>query len=280
MTLDQAISGLVYLVAVFALFIVGKWVFGLVNRRFNVKEELVKKDNLSLSLAVIGYYSGLIFAIGGVLFGPSHGIVNDLIDIVFYGVVSIFLLNFAGIINEKIILNKFSLEDEIIRDQNTGAGMISAGNYLAAGLVVAGAISGEGDLITGVVFWLCGQAVLVIASRVYNWITPFDIHKEIEKDNVAVGVAFSGVMIAFGNIIRVGIEGDFYSWAQNMTVFGEFVLFGLIMLPVVRFITDKLLLPGEKLTDELVNQEKPNIGAGAIEAFSYIAASFLLGWIV
>ncbi|MCA9732512.1 MAG: DUF350 domain-containing protein [Deferribacteres bacterium] len=280
MSLDQVVTGIIYLVATFIIFLLGKWVFNKFNSHYDLHFELLKNDNFALALAVTGYYLGLIFALGGVLDGPSKGWTEDLIDILFYGIFAIILLNIAGIINEKIILSKFSLEDEIIRDRNAGAGAISGGNYLAAGLVVAGAIQGEGDLMTAIVFWLIGQAVLILASRVYDLITPFDVHEHIEKDNIAVGVAFAGVLIAFGNIIRISIYGDFISWRANLTEFGTFVLFGLIMLPIVRFITDKLLLPGEKLTDELVNQEKPNVGAGVIEAFSYIAASLLLGWVV
>jgi hypothetical protein len=33
-----------------------------------------------------------------------------------------------------------------------------------------------------------------------------------------------------------------------------------------------------KISDEIVNQEIPNLGAGLIEAFAYIAASFLIAW--
>ncbi|MFQ5582999.1 MAG: DUF350 domain-containing protein, partial [Calditrichia bacterium] len=141
-------------------------------------------------------------------------------------------------------------------------------------------ISGEGDLVTAVVFWLLGQLALILAVFVYNWITPFDIHKEIEKDNVAVGVAVAGIMVALGNVIRIGISGDFVSWQINLTQFLGFLIFGLVMLPLLRIVTDKLLLPGVRLTDELVNQEKPNVGAAAIEATAYIAASLLLGWVV
>jgi len=53
---------------------------------------------------------------------------------------------------------------------------------------------------------------------------------------------------------------------------------GLLILPVVRFVTDKILLPGQNLTDEIVNQEKPNIGAAIIEAFAYIGGSALIIW--
>ena len=281
MSLDQVISAFVYLIAVFIIFVIGKFIYDKLHPKFKLKEELVEKDNLALALAVIGYYLGLVFVIGGTLVGESGGLVEDIIDIFFYGIVAIILLNISNIINDKIILYKFNNVKEIIDDQNAGTGIVVGGNYFANGLILYGAFSGEGgDLITACAFWLLGQVVLIIASFVYNLITSYDVHEHIEKDNVAVGVAFAGMIIALGNLICLGITGDFVSWEKNLTEFAGFVIIGLILLPLIRFVTDKILLPGRKLTDELVNQEKPNIGAGAIEAFSYIAASIIIGWVL
>ena len=280
MTLDQILTGMVYLVSVFILFYIGKVFYDLRNRSFSVKEELVHKDNFALTLALVGYYMGLVISLGGVLSSNSEGLVNDLIDITVYGLLSILLMNFSIWVNDKIILRKFDNIKEIITDQNAGTGVVEGANHIAVGMIMFGAMSGEGDIMTGLTFWILGQATLVLASLVYAAILPFDLHAEIEKDNVAVGVAFAGVLIAIGNVIRVGSQGDFYSWYENLATYGGFVLFGLLMLPVLRLVTDKVLLPGEKLTDELVHQEKPNVGAGAIEAFAYIGASFLLGWVV
>jgi len=280
MTLDNAVTGLIYLIAVFFLFFIGKIVYDKTHRQFNLREELVKKDNFAMALAVAGYYFGLVIALGGVLSGDSAGWMIDTFEILFYGIITIILLNVSIFINDKIILGKFDNVKEIVTDQNAGTGIVEAANHIAVGLILYGAMSGEGDWVTAAAFWILGQAVLVVAGFVYNAMTPFDIHAEIEKDNTAVGVAFAGMLIAIGNIIRVGAEGDFISWQVNLSTFAGFVAFGLIMLPILRFITDKVLLPGEKLTDELVNQKKPNVGAGVIEAFAYIGASFLIGWVV
>ncbi len=280
MSLDQIILAIVYLLAVFVVFFIGKWAFDLRNRGYNLQHELLENDNLALALTVVGYYAGLVFALGGVLYGPSITLTDDLIDIAFFGVIAIVLLNLTGIINDKVILYKFNNEKEIITDRNAGAGVIEGANYLASGLLVSGAISGEGDLLTAGVFWLLGQVVLIIAAKVYNLITPYDVHREVEKDNVAVGVAFAGLLIAFGVIIRAGIFGDFISWEDNLWTLASVTGVGLVFMPFVRLFTDKILLPGARLTDELVNQEKPNIGAGVVEAFSYIAAALLLGWVL
>ena len=78
--------------------------------------------------------------------------------------------------------------------------------------------------------------------------------------------------------LRVAVEGDFVGWRENLSQLGAYAAVGLVLLPVVRLVTDKLLLPGVRLNDELVAQEEPNLGAGLIEAFSYVAASLLIGW--
>ncbi len=280
MTIDQAVTGLIYLVAVIVLFLVGKLVYDAIHRGYSLRRELLENDNLALALTVAGYYMGLLLALGGVLSGPSMGWKEDLIDIALYGLLAIVLINISAWLNDKIILRTFSNEKEIIQDGNCGTGCIEAANHIANGMILSGALAGEGDMVTALAFWIMGQAILVFGGLVYNLITPFDIHEEIEKDNVAVGVAFAGVLVALGNVVRVGVDGDFVSWSENLTQLGAFVAFGLVLLPVVRWATDRVLLPGAKLTDELVNQEKPNIGAGTIEAFSYIAASFLVGWVV
>lgn len=274
-------TGLIYLVACFILFYIGKIFFQLLNKRIQVNEELVKKDNVAFAISMVGYYFGLVMAIGGALVGPSHGLLDDLIDLTIYGLLAIILMNLSIIINDKIILHRFRTEDEIIRDQNAGMGAIGFASYLATGLIIFGAVSGEGGgIITALAFWLLGQAVMIIAGLVYNWITPYDIHTEIERDNVAAGVGFAGALLAIGNITRVACSGDFVSWADNIEKFVYIVVLGLVLLPIIRLVTDKVLLPGEKLTDEIVNQEKPNLGAAFVEAFSYIGASFLIGWAI
>jgi uncharacterized membrane protein YjfL (UPF0719 family) len=115
---------------------------------------------------------------------------------------------------------------------------------------------------------------------VYNLITPYDIHHEIEADNVAAGVSLAGALVAMGAIIGLAAEGDFESWSQNLPIYLAYAVSGLVLLPLVRLITDKVLLPTVKLTDEIAGQEKPNIGAAYIEAFSYVSAAFIIYWCV
>ena len=279
MILQDLIATGIYLISAFVLFWIGKLVKDLTTTSYSVREELVEKDNVALGVAMAGYFFGLIMAIGGTLSGPSQGLENDLIDIGIYGLLAIILLNLSRLVNDGLILHGFKVRDELIDDQNAGTGVVVAASYIGTGLVIFGAVSGEiGGIVTTVIFWALGQLALVLAGLVYEWITPYSIHDEIEKDNVAAGVAFAGALVGIGVIVFHASAGNFISWTVNLQDFAIEVVAGLILLPIVRFISDVILLPGQKLTNEIANQEHPNLGAGFIEATSYIGASFLIVW--
>ena len=275
--LDQMLRGFTYLAVVLVLLVIGKLVYDGLHRRFVLRTELVEKDNLAVALAVAGYYLGLVIVLGGVVSGPaSFNMFDDVIGLVIFGVLGIVLLNLSAWINDKVVFSKFDNEKEIVEDRNAGMGAVEGGNYVAVGLITAGAMSGEGGLLPGLVFWVLGLFALIVAGLLYDKITSYDLHEQIEKDNVAVGVAFAGVLVGFGNIIRLAGDGDFVSWNESLTEFGYYTLVGLILLPLIRIFADKVLLPGASLSDELV-QDRPNLGAGFIEAVSYLAASMLIG---
>ena len=281
MNLDHILSSLTYLGACFAVFVVGHLVFVVFRRSYSIKVELVEKDNVAFALVLCGYYLGLTFSIGGVIAGPSAGLENDLIDMLIYGSLAIVLLNLSALINDRFILSEFNIKKEILEDQNCGTGVVEFAIFVATGLNIYGALYGlGGSIFTAIVFWALGQSVLVLVGKYYNFITQYNIHEHIEKDNVAVGIGFAGALIGIGNLLRAASAEHFISWQENLMTFALFMLVGLFLLPVARIITDRILLPGRSLADELVNQVKPNLGAAFLEASSYIGASFLITWCI
>lgn len=281
MNFDNLLLAVIYLACCYFLFWIGKLAYGFVHRDLNVKEQLVKKDNCAFALSLVGYYMGLVFAIGGSVVGESNGLLADLIDIFIYGPIAIVLMNISTFINDKCILYQFNNKKEILIDQNAGTGVVELAIYISTGMIIFGSISGEGGGIASVfVFWAIGQASFIIIGLIYNLIVPYCIHEHIEKDNVAAGVSFAGAIIGIANIIRHAIGVDFNSWQESLLIYVSYFVLGIILLPIIRFYTDKVLLPGEKLTDEIANQEKPNLGAAFIEAFAYIGSSFLITWCI
>lgn len=276
-TLDNALTALVYLLGCLVLFALGKWAYQLFQKKINVQHELTEQDNLAFAVSHVGYYVGLVLSVSSAIIGPTQGLLLDMIDLGLYGVLAIVLLNLSILINDKVILYRFSVYKEIVQDRNVGTGVIEGANAIGTGLIILGAVSGEGgSVLTACVFWLIGQVLLVATALFYARVIPFDVHDQIERDNVAVGLGFAGALIAIANLIRFGLMTDFVSWQESLFNVGIDVLIGLLLLPIARYLTDKILLPGKSLTYELVNQEKPNIGAGLIEAFAYIGGSVLI----
>ena len=277
MSVDQIVAGFVYLAVILVLLAVGKWVYDALHRRFVLRVELLEKDNLALAVTVAGYYLGLVIVLGGVVSGPaSVSLLDDVIGLAIFGALAIVLLNLSAWVNDRLVFSRFDNEREIVEDRNVGVGILEGANYVAVGLITAGAMSGEGGMASGLAFWITGLAALVVAGVLYDRITSYDLHDQIEGGNVAVAVAFAGVLVGFGNVIRLAGEGDFVSWNESLTEFGYYLVVGLVLLPLVRLFADKVLLPGARLADELV-QERPNLGAGVIEGVSYLAASMLIG---
>ncbi|MCG8386559.1 MAG: DUF350 domain-containing protein [Cytophagales bacterium] len=281
--IDGIITTAIYLAASFILFVIGKVVYQLFHPKVKVTHELVENDNFAFSFAYVGYFIGLLLAIGSAVLGESSGLWIDLVDIGVYGLLAILLLNLSIIINDKVILRHFSVKKEILEDRNMGTGIIEGAIAIATGLIILGAIHGEGygdggPIVTAILYWILGMALMFITSLVYNAITPYDVHEHIEKDNVAVGIGFAGAMIAIANLVRFALMHDFEDWIITLEDVGVDVAIGLVFLPLARFLTDKILLPGQNLTDEIINQERPNCGAALIEAFAYIGGSVLITW--
>ena len=276
---------LIYLSASVVLLYIGKLIFKAVKSKIAVTHELITKDNLAFSFAYVGYFAGLILAVGSAVYGASFGLISDLIDMAIYGVLAIVLLNLSSLIMDKITLRRFSVWKEITEDQNVGMGLIEAANYFSAGLIIFGAITGESGnvafgIYTAIAYWALGQVLILVTAWLYNKITNYDVHAEIEKDNAAAGLGFAAALIAIANLIRNGLMGDFASWNETLLEVAYEAGIGLVFLPIIRTLVDKILLPGRSLSDEIARQDKPNVGAALVEAIGYIGGSVLIVWCI
>lgn len=279
----ELLHSLGYILSGFIIFIIGKIAFKQLHPKINISKELVEKDNLAFILSYVGYFVALTIAIGGAIVGESYDFITDIQHIFIYGILATVLLLISSWICNKAILTKFDLTKEIITDQNEGSGIIEAAIFIANGLILFGALIGESETLlegisTFLIYWIIGNIVLVIASKIFIAWMSYSIHDEVEKDNVAAGVSFAGAIVAIGIITMNAILDPFYDWTTTIIDISAQTLLGIILLPIMRVFADKILLPGQKLTDEIINQDKPNIGAGLVEAFAYIGSAILITW--
>lgn len=237
-----------------------------------LNNELTTKDNPAMAVSFAGYLIATTIIFIGAVLGPTYGLKTDIIVVTGYTIIGVVLLHVGRWINALLLQRKFKITREILEDRNVGSGAVEAGNYIASGMIIAGALNGEGGGIqSAVAFFLIGQFCLQLFGLLYEWLVPFDIRGEIENDNVAAGISYGGSMVAIGIMLMHGASGPFWSWTQNLIQFAMSAVIIIPLLLMMRFVFERTLLPGARLNDEI--QRDRNIGAAMLEITAAIALS-------
>lgn len=285
-----------YISLFFLLFIVSKYIFKARYRKVDVENELTTKDNVAFSILTVSYFISILIIFCGVIQGDSYGYFTDAVLVISYGILGNVFLVISSLINEKVVfINKFKLYKEIIKDENIGTGYIEAANFIGSSLIIYGAISGKtinlfpglneiGFFISGfislTVLWLIGQLILFLFLKIYARFSNYNIIEQIEKDNYAAGLVYASIFLSIAYLYAQAIKGDIVSWGLTLENILYIMALGLIILPISRWIVEKIILPKTDLKHEIIGQEIPNNGAALIEAFAYIGSAVLICYCV
>jgi uncharacterized membrane protein YjfL (UPF0719 family) len=227
---------------------------------FNEDEQILEASNLAVSLRKSGMYLGLALGLAGTFFGRSQGLVEDLINFVIAGVVLMILLFVAFIVNDKIILRRID-DDKAVSEGNTAVGLVEFAGYVSSGIIMNGAFSGEGGgiLVAGV-FFLLGQAALIITFYLLEAVTPRNICEDIEvRQNAAAGMDVAGMLIALAIILRASLAGSFTGWIQGLKGFGLYFAAGLLALVVFRFLARIIFVPKSSYDQEIAGDRNLSV---------------------
>ncbi len=148
--------------------------------------------------------------------------VHILIQILIYFAVSLLAL----FIGRKVLdwITPYDLDYQTSEVDNLAAGLTEAGFYLAMAIIVHASVSGQvnygiftfidpedpgrfavlaAELITTAVYLVIGLVCLSYGRKALDWLTPFDLNKEIETDrNVGVGAIEAAFYVAIAIIIH------------------------------------------------------------------------------
>ncbi|WP_271251973.1 DUF350 domain-containing protein [Pseudanabaena sp. Chao 1811] len=265
----------------FILFWIGQFVYQkLFRRKIELNIELFIRDNSAVALALVGYYLGIAIALKSALTKSVLGWQNILVNLVVYGLLVIALMWVGAIVCDRLILQRCDSAREILEERNFGAAALESGCHIANGIIISSTMGGDsGTWLVGLVSYVIGLTTLVLASFCYSAIAGYDVFKSIqEHNNPAAGVAFAGLLVAIGNVVHFAFLPEFENWGISFILYILAIPFGILMLVAIRWLADLILVPGVKISDEIVRQEVPNLGAGLIEAFAYIAGSLLISW--
>lgn len=276
--------GLVYVALGLVVLTLAKLVRDAVTRH-RIEEEIVTKGNLAVALRLSGYLAGIILVFLGAVYEPLGG--DDYVGLGFdrafglevlwvflYSLAGIVALNLMRLVTDRLVLYRFELEREIIQDQNVGAAAAEFGVNVASGLVIAGAIAGEGGPLNALAFFGLGLGVLILFALFYEWTTPFNIHDEIERDNPAVGIALGGNLIAIGLVTFKATFGDFVGWQAGILEFVVYSVVGFVLLYVLRLAVDLVLLPHTRVSQQVAGGR--NVGVAFVETAVVVSSALIL----
>ena len=257
-----------------------------------VAERIGGDHNAALGIEYAGYFLGILLITGSVLEGIPEPAAASVIPgatafdwsiavrLAAYGVFGIIALALFGQLGFRLLIRSNIVAG--VRANNPASGLVAAGGHISAALVIAGALSGEstgGDFSVAGVFLAIGLVALWGITYVYRFITRYDDATEITNGNTAAALSYAGMMIAIGIIVGHAVNGDFTDYATSLRLCGKALLSVLILYPVRQFIVQGILLGGGfrlyggRLDEEI--SRDGNIGAGAVEAATYIAAALL-----
>ena len=291
--------GLVFVAEGLIILALAKFARDLVTRNYRVDEEITTNANLAVALRLSGYLIAVILILAGVLYQPLSGggwvssadleaagfgfnrqLGEEVLRVFLYALAGIVALNLVRVLFDRLILYKFQLEKEVVEDRNAGAGAAEFGMYVATGLLIAGAVAGdtgnsEGEAaLVALAFFGMGLVLLVAFALFYELTTSFNIHDEIERDNVAVGVALGGNLVGIGLVTLKAVFGDFVGWGESIAAFLVFGVLGFVLLYVVRMLIDLVLLPTVKISQALA--EGRNTGVAMVESAAVISSALIL----
>ena len=276
--------GLVYVALGFVVLSMAKFVRDAVTRH-RIEEEIVDRNNLAVALRLSGYLVGVILVFLGAVYQPvgaaGYGGLGfdraygwEVLWVFLYSLAGIVALNLMRLVTDRLVLYRFELEREIIQDQNAGAAAAEFGVNIASGLVIAGAIAGQGGPLNALAFFGLGLGVLILFALFYEWTTPFNIHDEIEHDNAAVGIALGGNLVAIGLVVFKATFGDFVGWREGILEFVIYSVVGFVLLYVLRLAVDLVMLPHTRVSQQVAAGR--NVGVAFVETAVVVSSALIL----
>ena len=270
-------EGILYLIVTFVTIFVAKVIHNLLSP-YDLAKELTDHDNKAVSLSFAGY----LFGVGLILYGiistdggdRSGSLLMDIGSTLAWGAGGILLLIVARLCNDKILLSKFCNTKELVEDRNVGTGAVECGSMIGSALIINGALSGDdSSFINGVLstlfFFILGQGGFIFFGFIYSKALRFDLHDEIEKDNVSSGVSYGFNLVAIGLLVS-----GFIRHSDSIPGFFILLFFAAFLLLSSRYMVDKLILPGSLLDEEIAKDQ--NWGASLIEGASALVIALIV----
>jgi len=258
----------------------------LVVRRLLVKGASMRADmlgeNRARGLRNVGDVLAVFLVGAAVVKNCVHGedFQHDAVWAASYGVMGLLLLELTGVAGTRLLMRQ-RLAESLDRG-NVAAGVAAAAHYVATGIITSRAVAGSDlrGLWLSMTFFVLGQFAHQAVVTLYRALTTYNDSEQVEGENLAAAISYSGISIAVAVIVARALEGEFPGWIPALTGFGMLVATAFGLYPIRQIVVQGLLLGAKPslrggALDESVGRDR-NVAAAALEAATYLGAALAI----
>ena len=272
--MEKYLVKIIYMVLVIVFLFLSKKIADAITR-YDDDAQISQYDNLAIALRRFGIFVGICIALQALVNGGSS--YRDAGVFAVSSLVVVFIFFVAHFINEFVIVPKVC-NNELVKAGNVPTGLIEAGAFIATGILVNGAFSGDvGGYLSAAAFFFLGQIVMIAAIFIHEKIYRFNVTQCVQDHNLSAGVAVAGLLVAYSLILRSSIAGDFTGWISSLTAFAISAGTGMIALVIFERIAAFIFLPGTSIGEAI---RKGNTAAIVLVQAITIALSMIISQLI
>jgi len=273
---------------VFVVLLFARLFYGLAAG-INVTEEMAGKNNHAVGISLAGAAAGIGIMLSGVVtgaFASTFG--RELLGLVVYSIVGLFLMWLTRLIFDKISLPSFSVKQEIAAG-NSAVAIVDAGNMVATAIMVRAVLnwtSGtlQEGLIAVVLGYIAAQIILTLST--FYRIQLFRMRNKdgagfqnvVHGGNTAVALRYVGFQTGIALAVTAASGIVVYQVGADPVMqglkWGLVSLVLAIVLAVLALIAEKCVLSRIDVSEEVDRQQ--NVGVGLMEVGVYVAIGLML----
>jgi uncharacterized membrane protein YjfL (UPF0719 family) len=266
------------IVALLLLLRLGERVF---SPAHDVANEMTNTNSARRLLSVGEVLAVFLVAVSSVrncLDGQS--VLNDVLWVGAFAFSGLLIVVITGRVGCSVLLRS-RLRGEVERG-NLAAGLAAGAHYVATGIITSRALSGHSlkELALSVGFFVLAQLTLHLFVVLFRALTTYDDAEQIQGENLAAALSYSGVTVAIAMVIARALDGEFEGWLVSLRGYATVLCFLFAFYPMRQLLIQSLLLGGRpslrggKLDHGIAGER--NEGMAALEAGTYLSTALAI----
>lgn len=270
MALGRVAAYLVGTLAIIALAKVARDAIAL-RRGHRLSALIADHNHTPVAVEMGGFVLALVIGLTGSIVAAPGSWWEEALALFATGAIAVAVLFVNDRLVGWLLLGRIDADRAVADEHNLAVAIVRSAANVGAALALRGALGHDSPLAERVVMVLVGQVALVLMARAYQALTPYDDQTEIRHKNAAAALPLAGILVAVGLLIGAAMEGEGAGLGEDLVSVAIDLGVSGVGLVALRWLGDKLLLPGGSFAREIAVDKNP--GAGFIEGVVYVGGA-------